>query len=705
VIPGGTFPLDVGTATATGTVSAGIGVGATAVSIAVTSGSCPFAPTAGVTGKLNFLTSPESVTVNTATAPPTQNLTFTPATANAHAAAEPVNQTVINCNPSAIGSPGTVANALNQFVEPPVPSVLPGQTAQPVADTGVEETTYGSNTTIAGTLTFTITTAGVVFSGSPQANPSGGVNLGSLLGAGAPVACSLSVDRKSCSVTVVSNSSASGDEVELENILVDADTTAVLGSKVIITVTTSAPLIVTSNVVAFVGRTIVSTAAQPVVFIGGTDQQTGLITLTESAAGFFSSPGGPNNFFTICYTDNPPETFTRAPWAVVTTGDLKLLSGVVGVTQVAGTLIVLSGNQCAFWRIFTASTVASTIEIRGSTDGTTPLPTGANNGPRINVPSAQVPGSVQGTFGVGSFATVGNQLFSNAIRAFQNSVTVTASSQPRCLPGATDCLGGNIVVTETQNGQLRVGMKITVNVLPRATTQRMDVLLQTTSTNQTPIVTTNAAQSGLLVSPVGVTCTPSAIFGVVVCNFAVTVNQQSFGPTLGTLTFSNIHYVVAADAVNGPVNLDVAGIPTPAGNGQTFDSVVSNAIIGAAPVLITTKTSAASAVGKTNNSILFTVGTKIIHVNPSTNNIATIRIQVAPALIGKSVQIQVAHKTGSTWSAFTTITTRVIGGDGFAYYYASTKTAQWLSFRGVFPGDPTHGNSRSQTVQVHWVSP
>jgi len=372
-------------------------------------------------------------------------------------------------------------------------------------------------------------------------------------------------------------------------------------------------------------------------------------------------------------------------------------------------LINISGNACAYWNIFAISTAAATVEIRGSADGVTPLASGANNGPRINVPSALTPGSSQAALFVGPGlplvpAPLGAILLSNAIRAFQNSVTVTASSQPRCLPGATDCLAGNIVVTETQNAQLRVGTIITVNILPRATTQRMDVLLQATATNQTPIATANTSESGLLVTPVGVTCTPSAIFGIVVCNFAVTVTQQSFGPAKGTITFSNIHYVVSADAVNGPVNVNVTGVPTPAGNGQTFDSVVSNAIIGAAPVLILTKTSATSAVGKTVNPASFSVGTKIINVVATSNNIASIRCRVDPILIGKSVQVEQATKNAAgVWSAFTKITTRAVGGDGYAYFYASTHVAQWLSFRCFFPGDATHTSSRSLTVQVHWI--
>src|SRR5205823_10265186 len=62
--------------------------------------------------------------------------------------------------------------------------------------------------------------------------------------------------------------------------------------------------------------------------------------------------------------------------------------------------------------------------------------------------------------------------------------------------------------------------------------------------------------------------------------FAFVVTQQSFGPQLGQITISNIHYIVAPDAVDGPVNVDVTGIGPAPGVGQVFDSVVSNAIIG-----------------------------------------------------------------------------------------------------------------------------
>jgi len=702
------------TATATGNLVSPppYPIGSTLWTIALTAGSCPFAITGGNVGKLNFVTNPESRTVVAAPAPvagvQTGVSTAGDPSVNAHFAGEAVNQTVNNCAallPQTIGSPGTVADALT-VTSSGATQVLPGENNQPAGSVTISDTPSGTATSLNGqTITLTITSpaSGVVFSVAPPVTYAPGT------GVSGPATCSLSVDRKSCTITGITDTALAGGAVTIGPITLDVDSTVPLGTAVKVSVVTSPTLAVNggSVTIAFVGRVIVATAAQPTVFIGFNDQPTGMITFTESGAGFFVAGLGGNNTFAIC--PKTGEAFTRAPWAVVTTGDLKLLSGLVGASQVKGTLFVnLLGETCAYWTVYSASTVASTIEIRGSADDTNPLPSGANNGPRINVPKSgfgATPGSTQMSLHIGTFAQVNagtgfNQILSNAIRVFKNNITATASSQPRCAKGSTDCLGGNITVTETQNGQFKAGDLITVRILPRATTQRQDVILKTGNTNDLPIVTANTAATGFAVTPVGVNCPPSAILGTIVCQFSFSVTQQAFGPGLASFSITNIHYIVAADAVDGPILVEITNTP---GAGQPLDVVVSNAIIGAAPVVITTKVQAASAVGKTNNAASFSVGTKVIVVNPASNNIATIRIKLDPALVGKSVQIQVATKTGTTWSAFVTVTTRVVGSDGYAYYYASSKTAKWLSFRGNFPGLPGYGTSRSQTVQVRWI--
>jgi hypothetical protein len=194
--------------------------------------------------------------------------------------------------------------------------------------------------------------------------------------------------------------------------------------------------------------------------------------------------------------------------------------------------------------------------------------------------------------------------------------------------------------------------------------------------------------------------------------FTFTITQQSFGPALGQINISNIHATVTPDAVLGPIqtewsnSLSSLGIgpisPGPAG--QVFDSIVSNGNVGTGPVVATTKTQVASAVGKTNTASAFTVGTKVVKLVASSNNIVTIRIKVDPALIGKSVAIQRAVKNSAgVWSAFTKITSRTIGADGYAYFYASSHSKQWVSYRGAFLGNAQFAPSRSQAVQVRWI--
>lgn len=716
--------------TATGTISAGIGAGATSVIVNVTSGSCIFVATgSGVppAGQLSFATSPELVNLTAASAintpaPGQQTLTIAP-TVNVHNAAELVSQATA-CAPTGVfGSPGTVANALTQTATNT--QVFPGENNQPAGTSTISDVTAGpgTGTLFAGqTLTFSVAAAGVKFSTPFTVDPTAGVNLGG--GPGTPVQCSLNVARTSCSVTVTADV-AGDDSLFLSGILLDVDSTAVLGTAVHLTVTT-APAVainITSDTIAFVGRVVIGVAAQPVIFMGFNDQPSGTITITESGAGFFTSGVGGNNAFALCI--NSGEQFTRAPWAVVTvaggTPGLQLLNGVVGASQAKGILYTgFLGSSCARWTVFSASTTGpATIEIRGSADDTTPLGPGATNGPRLSVPNVLFPGSTQETINIGTAATACpdpasvvceggfKSAVSNAIRAFKNSVTVTAASQPACARGATDCLLGNVVITETQNGQLKAGSVIAGWILPRSTTLRNDVLLKAGITNDLPIVTTNSA-SGLLAGPVVVIC-PPAIPLLSFCFFTFTVTQQSFGPTLGSITISNIHAVVAADAVNGPIQMEfsnsgtILGVPAFPGTGQPFDSVVSNGTVGLPALPGSTKTQAASAIGKTNAPAAFSVSTKVVTLQSNSNNIVTIRIRVDPALVGKSVRIQVAHKNSAgVWSSFTNLTTRVIGSDGFAYYYASAHSAQWNSYRGMFPGNANFSASTSQTVQVRW---
>jgi hypothetical protein len=673
----------------------------------------------------------------------TQSVTFGPGT-TAHLNGETVTQTVpiANCS-TFIGNAGTIAAALT--VSSTQTNVNVGENSQVAGSVTVSEAGTGTSTLLnADTLTFTISSpaTGVLFSTAPTVAYTGGDITG-------PATCALSVDRHTCTVAGLADTSASAASAVTIFTLVDVDTTVPLGTKVQVTVTSAlATLMIGSPAtIATVGTINFGVAAQPVIYIGFNDQMTGVITMTESGVGFFVAGIGGNNTFAICPLTG--ETFIRAPWAVITnptTTDLRLLTGVTGGTSVKGTLAPSTAAPfgiCAYWTIFSKSTTApATIQIVGSDASGNPLvggPLNPTDGPRLSVPKNLTPGSTQFQLLIGTQPQVlsgagATVILSNAVRAFKNSVTVTAASQPRCPQGATDCLGGNIVITETQNGQFKPNDRITLNILPRATTQRMDVLLQGSNTNQLPVVSSNATASGLFVSPVGISCTPSAIFGVVVCTASFVVTQQSFGPALGQITVSNIHYVVAADAVNGPVNVDVVGTPCsippvgpppalicipPTNVGQAFDSVVTNAVIGA---LTNTTIVSSIAVGVTKATCstdsagcAFTAHTASTSKGTSPHHAyVTVRFQVSGTGSDGIVDVYWVHVSDNGAlpqgypGSYTKVASVPVVSGGWAFFFADAKVLSHngslrASFIGVVRPSTTYSTSRSKSVQAHWT--
>jgi hypothetical protein len=289
---------------------------------------------------------------------------------------------------------------------------------------------------------------------------------------------------------------------------------------------------------------------------------------------------------------------------------------------------------------------------------------------------------------------------------------VSVVGTPPFMDLGSDPLAANITINESLNGQLKAGDVIVVQILPRSTRLRSDVLMNTGSTNQLPIVTTNST-SGLLTGPVFfpgapiVNCQP-AVPAVSVCAFAFTITQQAFGPALGTITISNMDYIVAPDAALGPVQVNVFSVPAGnvgVGGGVLFNQVVTNAIVGTAPLPpALTHTSTSSAITKTTNPAAFSVGTKVIHLVSTSNNIATIRLKLDPSLAGQLVTFEWSKKSSSgTWSAFTQAAIRRVDGQGYAYFYVSAHSPVWLSFRGRFAGNAQWAASVSQTVQVRWL--
>ncbi len=688
-VPGCFLPATV---TATGVVAVGIAAGSTSVIVNVDD--CDFVATAGAAGPLSFATAPETRNITAApTAGPGafQQTLLIQATANNHQLGEVVSQTgVPNCNllSGSIGTAATVTGRLDLSGTVGT-NVFPGENNQAVTGATVILTTPGAGSTTDGlpsgsVVTFTLPT-GIQYSLPPTVAYGGTIT--------GPATCALSFDRNSCSLTTTATSAA-GSTITLANFRVDVATTVALGTALTVTPTTSPTrTVVPANFrIAYVQRTVVGVGGIPTIFINVNDQNTGQLTLTEATAGFFKAGVGENNAFGICFTTG--EQLTRAPWAVVTSGDLLLLSGTAGAASAAGTLFpgpaITSGFQsCARWTVYGRGTtpVVSTIEIRGADASNVVLPSGANNGPRVNV----VPGvGVAGTPGptlvnvlVGQQADVAlgaglTTSVQNAVRVFKSGVTVVALSQPIIAQGATG-LAGSIRITETLAGQFKFGETICVTILPRTSTSfpqaRQDTFLATANTNQLPVISTNVA-SGLLASRISTSSTAACF----------TINQQASG-TLGELTISNLNFTTLADAPFGAILVNVTGS---GGNAVAFEAAVSNARVGNPNA-----GSAATRLGVTQVGS-FTISTKV----QTRGKYVTYRFDFGVAAAGQTFRIYGATKTGNDWSPFTVVTSRVANASGVVYYYIRSNSATWKSYRAYWSG----GNVWTPTRQARWIS-
>ncbi len=684
--------------TASGTIASGIAIGALSVIVNVTTPGCLFVPTGAPPppGQLTFVQNPESVNITAAVAGPgigQQTLTIAATTA-VHDAATGVSQSTA-CAPSGVlASPGTVVDSLI-YNAPTQLTVVPGENNQPAGNLSVTERVGSAGFLSAGTtLTFTIATAGVTFSTAPSASITSGTLTGTV-GVMTP-------DLKSVTWTIAT-ASAVPATLTVTGIRYDVAASVPAGTQVSVGLVLSGGKVVTptSRSNAVVGRVVVGVGATPTVYIGENNQPSGMITLTESGAGFLTDGTGPNNVFTLCLASG--ETFTLAPWAIVTgpaTGAVRLREGAVASPDniVLGTLFTSDdGRSCAYWTVWTASTAASTIEIRATDPAApgAPLPSGANNGPRLSVGPGLAPGTTQAGISFGDFTDIVtdntaadyDSLVVFAVRAFRSGVNVVALSAPTIIRGGTS-LAGNIQISETLAGQLKAGDLICLQVQPRASNFSLqDTWFDSATTNKLPIAT--ATGGGLAVGPVavgGASGCPTGPGGDSRGSAGFTVTQQAVG-TLGVITVSNINYITVADAPTGSVLLRVFSTFGP---GVDFSSFVVNAKIGSTAV----GGSNATRLGVTQTGA-FTISTKVAKVG----KYVTYRFDFGVAAAGQIFVITGATKTGNDWSAFTTITSRRANASGVVYYYIRQNSATWKSYRASWSG----GGVITLARQSRWI--
>jgi len=697
-----------GNLTVSAKTSAAVAAGATVVPTAANTGPFAFGVSGAIPGGVNGIAgsngllviddgaSTESVGVIAAGSvfgPPTTAIGTNPLSFG-HVIDTSVSQNVVVAG--LLASPGSINNGLIVNTTPfPIAAtaVQPGENNQAIGGIEVTENAFGT-LTVGMVVTFTLDTAGVKFSSSPLLHLHNGLNVGGGVNTNTP--CSLSFDRTSCSVTVSAKTTTLGpavpaivlSSVESAQAFVDLDASVPQGTAIGINVTTSPvlPVKVTDNVVATVSRVIIGVGATPTIYINENDQPSGQLTLTESVAGQFKDAADVvgQNWFGLCQLTG--ETYTRAPWAVVTAGDLKLRSGAAAATTVIGTLFSGPGGiSCVKWQVWSKSTVASTIELRGSDAAGVVLPSGATNGPRLSVPGTLAPGSTQTQINVGTEAqvnlnTVKQTIATNAVRAFRNQPVVAAVSVPIVPKGSTNSLLGCLTITETQAGQFKALENITVTILPRSSLgvafqARQDIFVKQGVTADLPVITTNTA-SGLLTGSATVINANTA--------FTFQVTQQATG-TLGVITICNIHVISLADALNGAILVRVTSTTA----GQAIDQTVSNGTIGN-PVA----GKAASRLGVTQVGA-FTNATKVA----KTGKYITFRFDFGTAAAGGRVEIWGATKTGNDWTAFTKVTARTANASGVVYYYIRQNSATWKSYRGYWAAGGTWTPAR----QGRWV--
>lgn len=491
---------------------------------------------------------------------------------------------------------------------------------------------------------------------------------------GLPVlgAMTLSADHTSASFTV-DTASTLASTIVVSNILYDVASTVAGGTFVTVEASAGGKLVnPTTRTNAVVGRGLNASATPTTVFIGQNNQKTGLVTITELAAGFFQGGTGTNNLIEVCLINNNETFSSPGPSAKVTAGDLVLRSG--NVAAAAGAAVVgnavfdpVSGDTCYTWKVWTASTVVSTITI-GNSD--------FSSGPLINVPANSVPGAVN----MGIFVGNGDVIpTSSAVAAtvqiatavFQNQVVVTALSQPAIARGATDARPGDIQIAETAGGQLKLGELICVEVLPRTSNNQLqDTFLRSLNTSDTPTVTPSG---GVLVGPVALSeqgCSGELANNTHIRSFSFVVQQQSVSGT-GKLVIGNMHYVTTADAPVGPVLVNVFGFGA-APTTVEFQATVSNATIVSAFAADAAITRGLN--GRSNWTLATVVTTRGSYV--------TIRGRASGAGPGTLVQIWVKTKT----TAWHLETNRRVSPNGFMYYSGKVLNLGYRYYRVVAAG-------------------
>ena len=84
-------------------------------------------------------------------------------------------------------------------------------------------------------------------------------------------------------------------------------------------------------------------------------------------------------------------------------------------------------------------------------------------------------------------------------------------------------------------------------------------------------------------------------------------------------------------------------------------------------------------------------------VTVASGHAITIRFRLGTSFAGRKIAILDARRaTAGTWSKFKALTSRTVGGNGYAY--VTLNVTGWLELKATYPGDTTHGAGASNVV-------
>ena len=290
---------------------------------------------------------------------------------------------------------------------------------------------------------------------------------------------------------------------------------------------------------------------------------------------------------------------------------------------------------------------------------------------------------------------------SNAVRAFKDSVVVTALSQPTIPAGAARPAPATSRSPRRLAGQLKAGEPD----LPRdpaareRTTTLQDTWFNSPNTDQLPIVTTAGAR------PARRSASRSA-------------SEQQLPDGTGSATTAGRRSASRSPAVDrrcarhprrSATSTTSRRLTRRTGrssfaclridqrrSASRSSAYVSNAKIGVKAAI---KISAVSALGVPPNQGPASTSTKVA----AANKFITWRFAGGAALAGKTVRIYVATRNAAGgYGPFVNLTGRVADANGNAFFsWRATKT--WVSVRAYFAGDATYAASWSTVTQGRWL--